>query len=333
MPARRSRKSIPSIGELNVWLVEVACCVFEERSVSRAAARLSLSQPTVSGHLKALESALGTALFDRVGRRVEPTAAGSYFYTHARPLVSSKRDLLAAMAHYLRGGAGTLRLGASSVPGEHVLPGLIRDFGKLHPNTDVQVQIRGSREVAKRVAAGEADLAWVGASWADPELEFHPMGTDRLVLIVPREWETRVGARIALPELRRLPLVIREEGSGTSSLFERCLGSAGVGLRSLAIAAELGSAAAIHEAVVSGLGAAFVSDVSVRSERLAAGVRAVALDGLVQPMERSFHLVTGRGRAPSPLRADFEAFLEGSWPTRTRRSQRRLALLADSLTA
>ena len=317
MRRRRSPRETPPLDELNVRLVEIFCCVYEERSISRAAARLALSQPTVSGHLKALEEAFATPMFDRIGHRIEPNAAGHHFYTHARALVAHKRELLAAMARFLNRAEGTLRLGASSVPGELVLPGLIRGFREAHPKLAIQLFIRGTREVAQRVAAGEVDLAWVGGAWSDPELEFRPMGTDRLVMIAPKRpaWG-RLAARLALADLPRIPLVVREAGSGTRALLESSLAASGMRLASLTIAAELGSAGAIREAVASGLGAAFVSDVSVRSGRLAAGARTVALDGLAAPMERTFHLVTSRERSPSPLRDGFEAYLRASWPAR-----------------
>ncbi|NJL28213.1 MAG: LysR family transcriptional regulator [Thermoanaerobaculia bacterium] len=289
-PGKAPKRSAerPAHEGLSLRLVEVFCAVYEERSFSRAGERLQLSQPTISGHVKSLEDFFGTPLFDRRGHGVEPTPAGLHCYQHSQPILGGKHQLLTAMSRFANRLEGSLRLGASTVPGEYLLPAVIGGFHQAHPRIQVELRIRGTREIAQLVAAGEVEMGFVGAAWEEPQLSFEPFATDRMVLVAPdtAAWE-RPDGRIELAELLRLPIVLRETGSGTRMILEERLRRAGHPIEGLDVVAQLGSTAAIKEAVASGLGAAFVSGISVRGARRSAGLRELAVPQL------------GRSSAPS----------------------------------
>src|SRR5215213_4453849 len=110
------------------------CAVVERKSFSQAARRLGISQPAVSLQIRSLEERLGRQLLDRSGRRVEPTEAGLRLYRSAQRMLALEEQLLDEVTEdgdtRLR---GRLELGASSGPGETVLPLLLCEFQALHP--------------------------------------------------------------------------------------------------------------------------------------------------------------------------------------------------------
>src|SRR3712207_2513020 len=118
------------------------CAVVERKSFSQAADRLGVSQPAVSLQVRALEKRLGRQLLDRSGRRVEPTEAGLRLYRGAQRLLALEEqivdDLTGEDAGPLR---GRLELGASSGPGETVLPLLLCDFQRANPDVSIALSV------------------------------------------------------------------------------------------------------------------------------------------------------------------------------------------------
>ena len=114
--------------------LETFCRVAEVKSFSRAAEDLFLTQPTVSGHILALEKSLSLRLFDRTGREVRLTQAGEVFLRYASKILTIRKDLLNALSEFSQGIRGELSLGASTIPGEYLLPKLMGDFKKDHPH-------------------------------------------------------------------------------------------------------------------------------------------------------------------------------------------------------
>src|SRR5213079_3455437 len=118
------------------------CAVVERRSFSQAAERLRVTQPAVSLQVRALEKRLGTQLFDRSGRRVEPTEAGWRLYRGAQRLLALEEQIVAEVAH--EGGdelTGTFEIGASSGPGGSVLPLLLCEFARRHLGITIALSV------------------------------------------------------------------------------------------------------------------------------------------------------------------------------------------------
>jgi DNA-binding transcriptional LysR family regulator len=284
--------------------LEVFRAVCEERSFSRAAERLGLTQPTVSGHIKALERFFGAPLLDRLGRRTAPTRVGEFLYRQSQQLLELKRLALEGMSRLLGGLEGDLRLGASTIPGEFLLPELIGRFHASHPKIRIAVEISDSRGVIEAVGAGRVDLGFAGARLEDGGLEFTPFAFDHLVLAVPGAGRWAKARSAALEELRTAPLVIRERGSGTRSVIEERLGELGYALKDFNVVAELGSAAAVKEAIKAGVGWSIVSDISLRTETAAGVIRTLPIAG-VEPWRRDFYVVLDPRRTTSPTAETF----------------------------
>jgi DNA-binding transcriptional LysR family regulator len=294
---------------MNLRLLEIFCHVYQEGSFSRAAESLGLTQPTISSHIKALEAHFQAPLFDRLGRSIEPTPAGRALYAHGARMLALKAEAQTAMDHLLHRLEGTLRLAASTVPGEYVLPSLVGRFRRQYPKIQVQLRIGNTREMARHVAEGSADLGFVGGLWDDPELRFVELGTDPLLLAAPaRGPDFLEESPVALETLTRLPLLVRAPGSGTRMALEQLLESHGLSLEECSVVAEFGTTNAVVEAVQAGVGVSFLSAVTVRRGVAHGGLRTLEVAGL-ETLERTFYSVSAPHRTPSPLREPFLRFL------------------------
>jgi DNA-binding transcriptional LysR family regulator len=238
----------------------------ELTSFTGAARVLGLTQAAVSQRIQALEGALDVSLFQRRAGRVTLTEAGQRLYGYAERILALHREAIQDVAGHKSPLKGELSLAASSVPGEHLLPELLAAFGSRCPHIQVRATVTDSQSVLRQVEHGEANVGLVGGKLDNPDLEFRPFASDRLVLVVPaaHAWGRR--RRVPLAQLADQPLILREPGSGSRWCLERALAQAGKSLRDLRVALELGSNEGIKEAVLRGLGIAFLSVRAVQRE-------------------------------------------------------------------
>jgi LysR family transcriptional regulator, low CO2-responsive transcriptional regulator len=149
--------------------------------------------------------------------------------------------------------------------------------------------------VLRQVEHGEVHIGLVGGKTDNPALEFRRFATDRILLVVPAAHPWRRRRRVTLAQLAEQPLILREPGSGSRWCLERALAQVGQSLRDLRVALELGSNEGIKEAVLRGLGLAFLSSYAVADDLVAGRLHAVSIAGL--SLTREFFAVRGRGRA------------------------------------
>lgn len=282
---------------------EVFLAVAKAGSFRAAAEAMHLSQPALSQHVAEMERELGTRLFDRLGRKVALTEAGRVLEDHALRLfatLASARDAVVDLSGLKR---GSLLIGASTTPGIYVLPGIIAAFQKSHPGVELNLRIANSALIEERIRGNELDLGVVGGHPLRLGEECVAAGLlDELVLIVPSRhpWARRRDIPPALLGDQRL--LIREEGSATRQVTERALQRAGGNVKAFM---ELGHTEAIKQAVIAGLGIAFVSIHAIQGELAAARLRALRLRGL--RIRRHFHIIHNEART---LSASARAFIE-----------------------
>ena len=277
--------------------------VYKTGSVTKAAAVLHTSQPTVSEHLQNLEHSLGCHLFDRAGRGVQPTAEAGLLYPRALAILEDIDRLKDDLAAARRRIAGELLLGASSIPGEYFLPAIAAAFKKGHPDVTFDIRIADSAAIVRAIAAGELLAGIVGAKFPTRGLACEVFRQDELVLVTAPGQE--LSASMTVTELVKTPLLLREEGSGTRKAIEAALAKHRVNATQLTVVAVLGSTGAIKEAVKAGLGSAIVSRYAVRDELDGGALRQIALPEL--SLQRDFYLVTAGKRS---LPHHYQIFLE-----------------------
>ncbi len=142
--------------------LETFAKVAELSSFTAAAKELGLTQAAVSQRIQSLEQALRTAVFDRHGSRTLLTDAGRRLLPFAQRILALHHEAVAEVTGQSLVLSGDLALAASSIPGEHLLPAMLAEFGRLHPRVHVRVSVTDSRAAAQAVAGGEAHLGLVG---------------------------------------------------------------------------------------------------------------------------------------------------------------------------
>jgi DNA-binding transcriptional LysR family regulator len=282
------------------------CAVVERKSFSQAAELLGISQPAVSLQIRSLEERLGTQLIDRSGRRVEPTEAGSRLYRGAQRLLALEEQLLEDVAAGDEGPLhGRLELGASSGPGETVLPLLLGEFQREHPDVQVALAVHDTQTIVDLVARRELELGVVGASRRHRGVTFEPFFRDEVILVCP-PGHRFAGRTITLEELKAEPLILMQEGAGVRQVIEDELRHAGVRLRDLDVRLELGVKESVRIAVRAGYGVTFISRTSVETDLAEGAVAEARVEGLEPAREIS--LVRATGRRPTRVAEAFVAF-------------------------
>ena len=287
--------------------VEIFLAVARARNFTRAAEALHLSQSTLSQHVLELERELGTRLFDRLGRAVTLTEAGRLLEDHAVRIATTVASVRRTLDELKGLERGSLVIGASTTPGIYVLPGVIAAFRRRYPGIEVSLRIGNSRVIEERIRGDEVDLGIVGGHIVSAGERCVAAGLlDELLLIVsPRHpWARR--REVAPRELVGAPLLMREQGSATRLVTERALRQAGV---KFSTAMELDHIEAIKQAVMAGLGVAFVSTYAIRGELETRRLRGLRLRGA--RIRRHFHVIHNEARTPTASARAFMAWLDG----------------------
>jgi DNA-binding transcriptional LysR family regulator len=277
--------------------LEIFKKVVELGSFSKAGEAVFLAQASVSERIANLESMVGTRLLDRLGRRVVPTKAGELLYKHAIELLEMKRTACLEMLDFLGMKRGEIRLGASTIPGEYVLPKLIGRFGEIYPLVTITLAVADTGEIQVRVLEGHFELGVIGSKSSNRSLISHQLWEDELVLAVPahHRWATRRFVSVA--DLCEEPFILREPGSGTLKIMEDYLQSNV--MDSLQVVARFGTSTAVKEAIKAGLGVSILSSRAVDTELKTGILKALRVKGF--SMGRRFYLIRDKRRNVSPL--------------------------------
>ncbi|HBH01344.1 MAG: hypothetical protein A2W08_12080 [Candidatus Rokubacteria bacterium RBG_16_73_20] len=294
--------------------LEIFAKVAELGSFSRAAEALSLTQPTVSEHVRALEDELGAQLLDRLGRGAAPTRAGEVLLGYARRMLALSREARQALDRLQGRMSGELVIGGSTIPGEYVLPALIGQFKLKYPDISLCLRIGSSQQVSEWVDDGRVEVGVVGARPAPRTLVARELMADELVVVVPADHPWSGTGQVRLADVEQEPLLVRERGSGSRETLERGLAEAGTGLARFRVVGELGSTQAIKQAVRAGVGVALISRRAVEDECRANLLACLRVRDL--RFARAFYLVTHRDRSRSPLAQAFVEFVESQAPGR-----------------
>jgi DNA-binding transcriptional LysR family regulator len=296
-------------GDLDLHKLEVFFWVAELKSFSEAAQRLSLKQPTVSAHIQELEKTLGGKLFYRIPGKVTLTALGILLLEQAKDLLAFKRETVAKIERFHGSLSGELWIGGSNIPGEYLLPHSLAAFIQKHPRVKPILRIGDSASIVDEVLDGKVEIGFVGFKNAENRLSFEKIWQDEMVLTVPsaHPWARRKFVHLA--DLRSEHFISRERGSGTLDSFRHLISK---GRRSaddlLSVAMELGSTAAVKEALISGFGISILSRVSVARELAEGLLTEIPIREL--KMTRDFYEVCYKGRPLSPVAQAFREFLK-----------------------
>jgi DNA-binding transcriptional LysR family regulator len=288
---------------MDIHQLRVFASVFRNKSFSKASEELHLTQPTISNHIKALEDEFDCKLFDRLGRTNIPTKEAEVLYSHSMELIEKADTIKEAIGEIRKDVTGKLVVGASTIPGVYLLPRIMSEFQKRYPSITFQILISDSRGIVDSVSKHELLLGFVGAKLGNEQINYIPFVQDELIVVSSPNLEKN--SRMTLKELVKLPMVLREEGSGTRKETEKLLESKGFSLEDLKISGIFGSTDAVKQAVKAGLGVSILSNFSVIDELDHEILKEIKLTDI--EMKRRFYIVTHKKRTLPRL---YDTFLK-----------------------
>ena len=168
---------------LDIHRLRIFVKVADLKSFSHAAEALYLTQPTVSQHMAALESYLELQLFDRCGKQIRMTRAGEILYGYARRVTDMADEAEQALEDFKGKKRGHITVGASTIPGEFILPALLGGFNSRFPGVKTILQVGDTREIIARLVQRDIEVGVVGACVKHAQLTFTPFLDDELVIV------------------------------------------------------------------------------------------------------------------------------------------------------
>jgi DNA-binding transcriptional LysR family regulator len=293
-----------SIATVNLHQLRAFESVARNRSFTRAAAELSLTQPAVSVQIRGLEKSLGTELFERLGRDVGLTQAGNFLLEYARRILALLEEARGAIDDLQGLRRGRVSVATVSTPGAYVLPPLLGAFRGVYPGIRVTLEVTNRAVVRRRLLENEADLVIMGRPPDDVEYVARPFLDNDLVVVAAPGHPLARRRRIALATLAEEPLVMREPGSGTRHALEEHFQKHGVQPR---VGLEVGDNSGVKEAVAEGLGISVLSRHALAMELALGRLAVLEVQGF--PLRRQWYVVRSRSRRQSRAAEAFESFL------------------------
>ncbi|MGH8622725.1 MAG: LysR family transcriptional regulator [Burkholderiales bacterium] len=236
---------------LNLDQLQALREVIALRSFSAAAEKLRLTQPAVSLQIRELEKRLGVRLIERVGKRAYATAAGEELIAHARRLAEDAEQALAAMRRHRDGWLGRARLGTSVAVCTYLLPPVLAQLRRAHPDLEVVITVATTENVVSRILDNDLDIGVVTMPVKEhPALEVEPLREDPMMAFFPGG-ERNLPRAVAPRYLAGRDLILNQRLSQTYKIIARWFESAGIELRPIM---ELGNTEAIKTLVAAGVG-------------------------------------------------------------------------------
>lgn len=273
-------------------------------SFSKAAEVLFISQPAVSKHIKKLESEIGLPLFERKGNTVSLTSSGEKLleYLHKAKIIQRQIESDVQIVKSQLEAKGELNIGASTTLSLYVLPKILSSFHKKFPNINILLVNRNSENILEALLNKEIDLAIIEAHHKINSVNYKHFMDDEIIPVCAKHspyGETEIIAE----ELKNIPIVIRERGSGTHVVLTKKLKEQQIKLGKLNIIARLGGTEALKNFLVEDVAVGFLSRLAVKNELEQGLLREVKIKSL--KIERTFNFLMRKGEESTGIIKSF----------------------------
>lgn len=268
--------------------------VAQNRSFTKASKELFISQPAISKHIQELEIQYKTPLFERTGSRICLTKAGELLLVHVNNILSDYRRLEFEMNLLVQHFSGKLALGASTTIAQYILPPILSFFIRKFPDIQVSLLNGNSREIEQALTEEKITLGLVEGNTRQKSIHYTPFMKDELVVVTHAGSSLAKYDEITLDQLCTLPLVLRENGSGTLEVFESELVRHGIKLSGLNILIQLGSTESIKLFLENSDCLSVLSVRAIRKELATGTLKVIDVENF--GLERMFSFVEKQGQ-------------------------------------
>jgi len=279
----------------------------ENLSFTKASEKLFITQPAVTKNIKELENQMGIKLFERNRNGISLTQAGAVLFKYTGKFLEMNKKLEYEISLLRESFAGSLKLGASTTIGQYILPAALAQFNQQFPDIELSLLNKNTQEIEQGVINKEIDLGIIEGSSKRKELKYSPFMKDEIVAVVHHSNELQKRGSLTPEDLKHIPLVLREVGSGSLEVIAESLLAHGVKLKNLNIRMHLGNTESIKNYLANSNCMGFVSIHAVKKEILSGELKIITIDNL--QITRWFHFIYLQGQ-PAGFLQKFMAFVK-----------------------
>lgn len=275
--------------------LKVFYIVARRLNFTKAAEELFITQPAVSKHIHEIEAFYKTKLFDRNGTKIKITQAGSILLKHIEELLNIHRNIdfeLSALAKHVK---GSLRIGASTTVAHYFLPKYLASFRQQFPDIKVSLTSNNTEAIENLLIENKIDLGLVEGQSKRPHIKYTPFIKDEIVLCTSSNNPMAKKPLITLNELQKLPIILREPGSGSLEVVASALKHVGMNLSQLSKDMELESTESIKAYLLHSGAFAFLSIHAILKELKSGELKVIDIKGL--DIARAFYFINQQGDA------------------------------------
>lgn len=272
--------------------IKVFACVARELSFTKASRELHISQPAISKHIQELELVYGVQLFERSGGGVKLTVAGDRLKNIASDLLAKYNEIEVEMGLLKGVFKGELKIGASSSIAQYVIPQILAKFIVRFPDVKINLISGNSEQIEDALEKGKIDLGLVEGESKKREFHYQHFAKDELVLVT--SVKTKVTQEIDFETLKKVPLVLRESGSGTLEVIEKALNEHNLKFSHMNIVIQLGSTESIKQFLDNSSAFAFISVAAVAKDLLNNRLKIIDVKNMEILREFSFITIMGK---------------------------------------
>lgn len=254
---------------MNLKQLEAFVQVSESGSFSKAAKELFLTQPTISAHISSLEKELNVRLFIRNTKEVSLSDDGKDLYRYAKQITDLEKAIEERFYMDSDDGKHFITIAASTIPAQYLLPKVLMCYRERYPKEQIKIMETDSSEVVTQVVDHMVDVGFTGTVLEKKHCKYIPFYKDELAVITPDTPEYRIlkeQNRDDIDWIKRKPLILREEGSGTRKEAEKQLKNAGISMETLDIVASIANQETIKKSVKQGMGITVLSRLAAEDE-------------------------------------------------------------------
>ena len=277
---------------MNDFRLVVFLSVARNLSFTKASNELYISQPAISKHISEIESLYGIQLFERTNNKVSLTLQGQTFLKFAEEIHRQYQELEFEMNLSTQNHTGKLTIGASTTIAQYLLPSIMSKFMNCFPEIKLSLVTGNTEQIENLILDHKIDLGIIEGASHKKEFKYSLFAKDELVL-VSSTTNSNHSEEVSIEELKDLPILLRESGSGTLEVIQKHLKSRSVKLTDLNIIMQLGSTEAIKRFVMTGESYAIISIAAVADELRRGELTVVEIDGV--RIEREFSFITLNG--------------------------------------
>lgn len=286
--------------------------VAKSLNFSEAAKVLFMSQPAISKHIKALEDLYKQALFERKGNSIKLTPAGTLLFSHVKEAYKIEQTLeydLSTLTNKMN-AKGELKLGASTTVALYIIPKILSGFHQQYADIKISLLNRNTDTIVKALLEDDISIGIVEGKNKISTITYQPFVTDEVVAVCSAKSQIAKNRFITLKEFVKLPIALREQGSGTLAAVKDWMDKKGIKLSGLNVGIRLAGTEALKNFLLEDHCLGFLPKGSISRELQDGTLIPVNIDHF--DIKRNFYFIQRRGSENNEINKSFVRFCKKS---------------------